>query len=403
MPRVATAGAAIVAAVVLATGTAGARPAQVQPESHYIGNDAPAWSPDGSRIAFISFQKGRFGDIYTMGANGGRVTRLTSTPEHEDVPAWSPDGARIAYVALRGDAFQIFVMNTDGTGTRQLTTTEAANYAPAWSPDGKRIAFRSDRDGNGEIYVMNADGSAQTRVTHNPAAEHLPVWSPDGKRIAYSSRRNGLAFQLYVIDLDGSNEHRLTADPTNYHDEQRAAWSPDGTKIAFVSNRDPPIGNTEIYVVDADGSNPRRLTRNELREDWPAWSPDGTRIAFSRGFHIFRPEVFVMSATGSAVRKLTGPNLRFVRLSRAPTVPRAGRTFVVELTVKPTLDRFADVVCVAAIARKLVRLDLGDVVRGRTRCEWSIPRSAKGKRIRYVVAAQAGGTEVARVRSATVR
>jgi Tol biopolymer transport system component len=400
--RAARAGLGIAAAALLVAATAGARPTGIQPESHYIGNDAPAWAPDGSHIAFIAFRKGRFGDVFTMDADGRGVTRLTSTPEHEDVPTWSPDGSLIAYVALHNEAFQIFVVNANGGARRQLTT-QGSNYGPTWSPDGRRLAFRSDRDGNGEIYVMNADGSDQTRVTNNPADEHLPAWSPDGTKLAFASNRNRLAFQLYVASVDGHNEHRLTADPTNYHEEQRPAWSPDGTKVAFVSNRDPPLGNTEIYVVDADGTNSRRLTHNDLREDWPAWSPDGTRIAFSRGFHIFRPEIYVMAPTGQSAHKITGTNLRFVRISRTPKTPKAGRLFVVELTVKPALDRYADPTCLAAIAGKLVPLQLGDVVRGRIRCEWFIPRSAKSRRLRYIVAAQAGGTQVTRAAAAVVR
>jgi len=394
---------AVIGATLLATGTARARPMLAQPESHFIGNDAPGWSPDGKRIVFVSFRQGRFGDIFTMDANGKNLTRLTSTTQHEDVPSWSPDGSRIAYVALVGEAFQVFVMNADGSNARQLTDTERSNYAPSWSPDSRKLAFRSDRDGNGEIYVMNADGTEQTRLTNTAGTEHLPVWSPDGRRIAYASNRNRIAFQLYVIDADGMNEHRLTADPTTYHEEQRPAWSPDGSKVAFVGSRNPPLGNTDIYVVDADGSNARALTRNDKREDWPAWSPDGKRIAFSRGFHIFRPEIYVMNETGGAARKLTGPSLHFAGLSRSPKVPHAGRPFVVELKVRPILDRWADPICIAAIRGKEVPLVLGDVVRGRIRCEWWLPRSAKGRTLRYVIAAQAGDTEVVRSGARPVR
>src|SRR5215208_6169391 len=344
---------AAIGATLLATGTARARPMLAQPESHFVGNDAPAWSPDGKRIVFVSFRQGRFGDIFTMDANGKSLTRLTSTTQHEDVPSWSPDGSRNAYVALVGEAFQVFVMNADGSNARQLTDTERSNYAPSWSPDSRKLAFRSDRDGNGEIYVMNADGTEPTRLTNTAGTEHLPVWSPDGRKIAYASNRNRIAFQL--------------------------------------------------YVVDADGSNARAITRNDKREDWPAWSPDGKRIAFSRGFHIFRPEVYVMNETGGAARKLTGPSLHFAGLSRSPKVPHAGRPFVVELKVRPILDRWADPICIAAIRGKEVPLVLGDVVRGRIRCEWWLPRSTKGRTLRYVIAAQAGDTEVVRSGARPVR
>ena len=96
----------------------------------------------------------------------------------EESPAWSPDGSRIAFMSDRDGNFEIYVMNADGSGPTRLTKNPESDAYPVWSADGSRIAFQSERDGNYEVYVMNADGSRQTNLTDNPAGDGNPTWSP---------------------------------------------------------------------------------------------------------------------------------------------------------------------------------------------------------------------------------
>jgi TolB protein len=231
----------------------------------YGENDAkcPAWSPDGSQIAY-TMTTGGFSGIYIMDADGGNQHRLTDDSLDAKHPAWSPDGSQITFDIEGGGEGDLYVVNADGSDVRRLTTDDENGFWGDWSPDGQRIAFASNRDGNYEIYIMDSDGSDQYRVTDNHHLDAFPAWSPDGSKIAFMSRRNNMT-QVYVIDIDGSEEQQLTFTGSVNEDP---AWSPDGSQIVFQSNRD---GNWEIYVMNADGSDQRRVTNHQEGDYWPSW------------------------------------------------------------------------------------------------------------------------------------
>jgi Tol biopolymer transport system component len=236
------------------------------------GPRQPATTNQDGMIAFSAFSGGHW-QIFSTRADGSDRSQLTALSTDQFHPAWSPDGSRIAFSAQSADGeMEIHVMDADGSNVEQLT--EGPGYLPAWSPDGSRIVFVSNRDGNDEIYVMDADGSNQTRLTDDPDEELAPVWSPDGTRIAFQSNRGG-GNEIFVMNAQGKNVRNLTDVPGS--GEFDPAWSPDGMRIAFASDRD---GNPEIYVMNADGSGVARLT-NDPAHDWnPAWAPDGSKIAF---------------------------------------------------------------------------------------------------------------------------
>jgi len=235
------------------------------------------------RIAFMSTQDGN-PEIYTVNPDGSGLARLTHSDSGDIAPAWSPDGTRIAFQCgigpETGGGFNtvgpsdICVMDADGRGLVRLTNDPVSDGEPSWSPDGSRIAFRRAAD----IYTMKLDGTEITRLTTDAAA-YEPAWSPDGKQIVFMSRRDLGNLEIYLMNADGTEILNLTRDLAT--DDDHPAWSPDGTRIAYDSS--PAAGGEiAIWLMDVDGSNKVRLPPAPGNDSEPAWSPDGTMIAFVR-------------------------------------------------------------------------------------------------------------------------
>ena len=180
----------------------------------------------------------------------GTPVWLTDNGFSDQNPAWSPDGSQIAFVSDRTGHwdFEIHVMDADGSNVRQLTTSPGDDWQPSWSPDGKQIVFASVRDGNWEIYVMDTDGSNVRRLTSRPGMDWTPEWSPDGKQIAFASKETDL-WQIYVMNADGSSVEQLTDDSSN---DFEPTWSPDGKRLAFAS-QGTAGGRMQVSVMNADG------------------------------------------------------------------------------------------------------------------------------------------------------
>jgi len=231
----------------------------------YPRKSLAAVSHDGTALAFVASPRyDQVWDIFVLNTDG--VRRLTSDGSSVS-PTWSPNGARIAFVSWRDGDDDIYVMNADGSGQQQLTSNQALDITPAWSPDGSRIAFASARGSGGglDLYVMDVDGTNASCLTCGlqvPAPGQggfEPAWSPDGTRIAFARLNPGSG--IVLINADGSDPTFLTAgsDPD---------WSPDGTRIAFVRDGD-------ISLINVDGSGLVTLRQSTPGRGGvaPAWTP----------------------------------------------------------------------------------------------------------------------------------
>ena len=243
----------------------------------------------GSDAQVIAFDRG--GAVWTIRADGTGARKLIPRAY---APAWSRDGSRVAFVSARSGDEELYTANADGSGVRRLTRRSGPDLTPAWSPDGRRIAWTRDR----EIWTMDSDGRNE-RVLVRRAEPWHEHWSPTwhAGTIVYSSIRvSAFNSELYAVPA-----RRLTFTKGSdgvLGDDGMPAFSPDGRRIAFVSNRDQ---DNQIYVMNADGSGQRRLTRRPGNDFAPAWSPDGRRIAF----HRVGDGIWVMNADGSGLTRLT--------------------------------------------------------------------------------------------------
>lgn len=222
-------------------------------------------------------------EIFTMDARGGHRHRLTHAPRDRFAPlssydpAFSPDGSRIAFTSNRHDGWSddIYVMNADGTHQTRLSAASRAYAAqPSFSPDGKSIAFVSDRGSHQAVYVMRADGHDPRLLAYDDTTDlYHPSFSPDGTRIVFAD-----AAGIAVVQADGTGRIQLVAEPPDSDDvDDEPAFSPDGRRIVFTSGD----GLLRLDVVNADGSGRTRLLRAGRPGESPAFSPDGTRVVYT--------------------------------------------------------------------------------------------------------------------------
>lgn len=266
---------------------------------------------EGVASSEITFSAGQTGkkEIYVADYDAGTVTQVTGHGSISIKPRFSPDGQRIAYLSYK-DGYPFLYVYDRRTGvSTSLSKRSGLNHSPGWAPDGKTLAICLSKDGNTEIYLKNADGTGEQRLTNNRVGDTSPVFSPDGTRIAFVSDRTGRA-QIFSMSARGTDVRRLSYQGGSGYDP---AWSSDGRYIAYVVER--PGDGLEIYMMDADGGNARRLTDSRGGSESPSWSPDSRHIMFT-STRSGGPQLYTITIETGVVRRV--PRLAHLR-SQGPS------------------------------------------------------------------------------------
>lgn len=225
---------------------------------------SPAWAPDGTKLAYVSFEKKK-PVVFVQSLVSGQRYVLANFKGNNSAPAWSPDGKRLAIVLTHSANSQIYLINADGTGLQPITRSSAIDTEPVWSPDGKWIYFTSDRGGSPQIYRVSSAGGDAQRVTFEGSYIVSPRLSPDGKSLAYIRQEQG-RFRVALQDLT-SGQVQILSDGSQ---DESPSFAPNGRLILYATSIN---GRGTLAAVSADGRVKQRLseTNGDVRE--PAWSP----------------------------------------------------------------------------------------------------------------------------------
>ena len=225
---------------------------------------SPTWSPDGSHLAYVSFETGHAA-IYVQSLYNNQRTVLANFRGSNSAPAWSPDGKQLAIVLTRDGSSQIYLIRPDGSGVRRITFSGVIDTEPNFSPDGQSLLFTSDRGGSAQIYRMAAEGGAEQRMTFGQGNNFSPRYSPDGKGFVYAHFTNG-KFYIAAQDFQTGQVEILTAGGW----EKKPSFAPNGKLILFASEA---RGRGILATVSSDGRVQQHMFTQHGDAREPVWGP----------------------------------------------------------------------------------------------------------------------------------
>jgi len=225
---------------------------------------SPAWSPDGKRLAYVSFESGK-PVVYVQTLATGQRFPIANFKGNNSAPAWSPDGKQLAIALSRDGISQIYTLNADGTGLRRVMRSPLIDTEPEYTPDGKSLVFTSDRGGSPQIYEVPLSGGNAQRITFSGSYNISPRISPDAKKLVYVTRRDG-SYRIAMQDMGSGSETLLTTGP----DDESPSFAPNGMQILYSSIQD---GRSVLAVVSADGRVRQTLSALNGKVREPTWGP----------------------------------------------------------------------------------------------------------------------------------
>ena len=225
---------------------------------------SPAWSPDGKKVAYVSFER-KTAAIYVQTLATGQRTKVAEFPGINGAPAWSPDGQKLAITLSKDGNPDIYVLNLMSRSLVKLTRSYAIDTEPTWSPDGSHIVFTSDRGGKPQLYIMPSSGGQEKRLTFTGDYNAGAKYSPDGKNLAMV-HGNGGDYRIAVMDMATRTVNVLTEGRL----DESPSFAPNGSLILYASRKG---GGGYLSAVSIDGKMQQKLMfdSSEVRE--PAWSP----------------------------------------------------------------------------------------------------------------------------------
>ena len=241
-------------------------------------------------------------EIYIMNFDGSDVKQITRHRSLAFAPAWSPDGAKIAYSLMTKHKnnvknMDLWEFDFASETVRLLSNRKGINSGAAYSPDGTKIALTMSFLGNPDVFTLDPHSNTVSRITKSFGEDVDPAWSPDGRQMVFVSSRSGRPM-VYRMNADGTSPQRLTfAGVYN----ATPSWSPTNNKLVFAGWLDKHF---DIFLMNPDGTNIERLTKNQGNNEDPFFSPDGSFVVFSSN-RTGQKNVYAMNVDGTFVKRLT--------------------------------------------------------------------------------------------------